>query len=404
MIKHTVSVGNVMIGGSNPVVIQSMTNSLTSDINETVTQIIELYNEGAEIVRVTVNDMESAKSIPLIKNQLIKKKCGVPIVGDFHFNGHKLLDSVPDCAVALDKYRINPGNVGNLKNYDRNFAKFIEIACEHNKPVRVGVNWGSLDQNLLKDMMDSNLKLENPLPNSELIKNALIKSCIQSEKLAVDIGLPQNKIILSCKVSNVSLLIDIYQELNKLSNCPLHIGLTEAGVGEFAVVSSSIAIGYLLKQNIGNTIRVSLTPEKKGYRKQEVKIAKHIIQSIGLRNYTPSVNSCPGCGRTSNTYFQELAKEVQIFVDQSITSWKKKYIGIENLKIAVMGCVVNGPGESKHADIGISLPGNGEAPVAPVFIDGEHFKTLKGETISLDFIEIINSYIKKNYKQTTSQC
>ena len=236
MNKHTVSVGNVMIGGSNPVVIQSMTNSLTSDINETVTQIIELYNEGAEIVRVTVNDMESAKAIPLIKNQLIKKKCSVPIVGDFHFNGHKLLDSVPDCAVALDKYRINPGNVGNLKNYDRNFTKFIEIACEHNKPVRVGVNWGSLDQSLLKDMMDSNLKLENPLPNSELIKNALIKSCIQSEKLAVDIGLPRNKIILSCKVSNVSLLIDIYQELNKLSNCPLHIGLTEAGVGDFAVV------------------------------------------------------------------------------------------------------------------------------------------------------------------------
>ena len=264
MNKHTVSVGNVMIGGSNPVVIQSMTNSLTSDINETVTQIIELYNEGAEIVRVTVNDMESAKAIPLIKNQLITKKCSVPIVGDFHFNGHKLLDSVPDCAVALDKYRINPGNVGNLKNYDKNFTKFIEIACEHNKPVRIGVNWGSLDQNLLKDMMDSNLKLENPLPNSELIKNALIKSCIQSEKLAVDIGLPQNKIILSCKVSNVSLLIDIYKELDKLSNCPLHIGLTEAGVGEFAVVSSSIAIGYLLKQNIGNTIRVSLTPEEKG--------------------------------------------------------------------------------------------------------------------------------------------
>ena len=332
MNKHTVSVGNIKIGGSNPVVIQSMTNSLTSDINETVTQIIELYNEGAEIVRVTVNDMESAKAIPLIKNQLIQKKCSVPIVGDFHFNGHKLLDSVPDCAVALDKYRINPGNVGNLKNYDRNFTKFIEIACEHNKPVRVGVNWGSLDQNLLKDMMDSNLKLENPLPNSELIKKALIKSCIQSEKLAVDIGLPQNKIILSCKVSNVSLLIDIYQELNKLSNCPLHIGLTEAGVGEFAVVSSSIAIGYLLKQNIGNTIRVSLTPEKKGYRKQEVKIAKHIIQSIGLKNYTPSVNSCPGCGRTSNTYFQELAKEVQIFVDQSITSWKKNILVLKTLK------------------------------------------------------------------------
>ena len=392
-----VIVGGVAIGGGAPVVIQSMTNTNTADRKATVSQILELWQAGSELVRITVNDEESAAQVADIKKALLDSGCDVPIVGDFHFNGHKLLTRYPGCASALDKYRINPGNVGKGTKRDEQFSTMIKLAMDHDKPVRIGVNWGSLDQELLKVLMDENAHLTDPLPAASVMKEALIRSVIDSAMTAESIGLPKNKIIVSCKVSDVQDLIEIYTNLAKRCSYPLHVGLTEAGMGSKGIVASAASMGYLLQQGIGDTIRVSLTPEPGESRTTEVMVAQELLQTMGIRSFTPLVTACPGCGRTTSTYFQELAGDIQRYLRNTMPEWKKTYNGVEEMSVAVMGCVVNGPGESKMANLGISLPGTGEIPVAPVFENGKKTITLKGDNIGNEFKKIIDVYIDNNY-------
>lgn len=392
-----VMVGNIAVGGGAPIVIQSMTNTDSSNRKATVDQILELWKAGSEIVRITVNDEASAVVVSDIKKELLDYDCNIPIVGDFHFNGHKLLSKYPDCAASLDKYRINPGNVGKGSKRDDQFSTMIKLAIEYDKPVRIGVNWGSLDQELLKVLMDENAALKNPLPAPNVMKETLIRSVIDSAMTAESIGLPNNKIIVSCKVSDVQDLIEIYTNLSKRCNYPLHVGLTEAGIGTKGIVSSAASIGYLLQQGIGDTIRISLTPQPGESRTTEVKVAQELLQTMGIRSFSPLVIACPGCGRTTSTYFQELAGDIQQYLRKTMPEWKKTYNGVEDMSVAVMGCVVNGPGESKMANLGISLPGNGEVPVAPVYENGKKTVTLKGDKIGEEFKEIINLYIKNNY-------
>ena len=390
-------VGGVAIGGGAPVVIQSMTNTNTADRKATVTQILELWQAGSELVRITVNDEASAAQVADIKKALLDNGCDVPIVGDFHFNGHKLLTRYPGCAAALDKYRINPGNVGKGTKRDEQFSTMIKLAMDYDKPVRIGVNWGSLDQELLKVLMDENAHLTDPLPAASVMKEALIRSVIDSAMTAESIGLPKNKIIVSCKVSDVQDLIEIYTNLAKRCSYPLHVGLTEAGMGSKGIVASAASMGYLLQQGIGDTIRVSLTPEPGESRTTEVVVAQELLQTMGIRSFTPLVTACPGCGRTTSTYFQELAGDIQRYLRNTMPEWKKTYNGVEEMSVAVMGCVVNGPGESKMANLGISLPGTGEIPVAPVFENGKKTITLKGDNIGNEFKKIIDVYIDNNF-------
>ena len=392
-----VQVGTITIGGESPVVVQSMTNTDTADVIRTSAQIAELAQAGSEIVRITVNNLEAARAVPEIKNQLARMDINVPLVGDFHFNGHKLLDEVPECAQMLDKYRINPGNVGRGKKRDSQFASMIETACLYNKPVRIGVNWGSLDQQVLAEKMDQNQRQEHPASNDEIMREALIASALDSAAYAESLGLPANKIIISCKLSDVQKLIEVYGELAERCTYPLHVGLTEAGMGTKGIVASATALGILLQQGIGDTIRVSLTPEPGGSRTEEVRVCQEILQSLHLRAFVPAVTSCPGCGRTTSDYFQTLASEIQAYLRDSMPAWKQTYPGVEDMSVAVMGCVVNGPGESKFANIGISLPGTGEAPVAPVYIDGERSCTLRGSNIADEFKSIVQSYVKQRY-------
>jgi (E)-4-hydroxy-3-methylbut-2-enyl-diphosphate synthase len=394
---HQVKVGNIWIGSDHPVVIQSMTNTDTVDIDGTVEQVKALSEAGSEIVRVTVNNSEAAKSVPYIKEKLEKVGITTPLVGCFHYNGHTLLTENIECAKALDKYRINPGNVGAGKKRDRNFEIMIESAITHNKPVRIGVNWGSLDQDLLAELMDQNSVSPSPKASSEIMREALINSALSSAKKAEMIGLAPDKIIVSAKVSRVQDLIAVYTALGKKCLYPLHLGLTEAGQGSRAIVSSSAALSILLQSGLGDTIRVSLTPDVGGRREEEVIICQQILQSLGMRSFSPQVTACPGCGRTTSTYFQSLASHINNFIKANMPLWKKKYFGVEKLNIAVMGCIVNGPGESKHADIGISLPGTGESPVAPVFIDGAKVHTLRGEKIAEEFEAILVNYIERRY-------
>ena len=390
-------VGDISVGGQHPVVIQSMTNTDTADIDATVKQVFELWKAGSEIVRITVNSEDAAKSVAPIKDKLIQLNCNVPLVGDFHFNGHKLLALYPDCAEALDKYRINPGNVGKGSKRDEQFNQMIQFAIRYKKPVRIGVNWGSLDQDLLAKMMDANQKLNEPLSSNALMREALIQSALLSAKSAEEIGLPKEQIIISCKTSDTQDLIYVYEQLEKRCNYPLHLGLTEAGMGSKGIVASSASMGYLLQKVIGETIRISLTPEPGESRIKEVVVAQELLQTMNIRSFVPLVIACPGCGRTTSTFFQELAQQTQQYLRENMPSWKKIYPGVENMKVAVMGCVVNGPGESKMADIGISLPGTGEIPVAPVYENGEKTVTLKGDNIAHEFQKIINDYIQKNY-------
>jgi (E)-4-hydroxy-3-methylbut-2-enyl-diphosphate synthase len=395
--SNIVKVDDVLIGGGLPVVVQSMTSTDTADINATVQQCIELAKAGSELVRITVNTEDAAKSVPYIKEKLLAQNIHVPLVGDFHFNGHKLLKKYPDCAKGLSKYRINPGNVGKGNNHDNNFLQMIEVAIEHQKAVRIGVNWGSLDQSVMASMMDKNALLVQPKDTKLVMHDALIFSALDSAKQAEEIGLEKQKIILSCKMSGVQDLISIYSQLAGQCSYPLHLGLTEAGMGSKGIVSSTAALAILLQQGIGDTIRISLTPEPGESRDKEVIVAQEILQALELRSFNPSVISCPGCGRTSSDYFQHLAKDIQQFLKQSMPQWRKQYSGVESMNVAVMGCVVNGPGESKLANIGISLPGSGEKPVAPVYEDGQKTVTLKGDSIAQEFQEIIVKYIKKTY-------
>lgn len=393
-----VKVGDsVFIGSDYPIVVQSMTNTDTEDMLATVNQIAELYKSGSEIVRITVNTILAGSKVREIKQRLLDMGLNVPLVGDFHFNGHKILESNPDCAKYLDKYRINPGNVGRGSKKDEQFSYMINQAISNNKPVRIGVNWGSLDQDLLKVMMDANSKLIKPLSSSQIMHNALIESALKSASLAMQLGLPENKIVISCKVSQVQDLIQVYSTLASKCSFPLHLGLTEAGMGVKGIVASTAGIGNLLQMGIGDTIRVSLTPKPNESRTQEVIVAQDILQSMELRSFSPVVTACPGCGRTSSDYFQRLAQKIQNYLKEQMPIWKEKYKGVETLKVAVMGCVVNGPGESKLANIGISLPGKDESPVAPVFIDGVKSVTLKGENIAVEFQAIVNNYVERTY-------
>ncbi|AWD32494.1 4-hydroxy-3-methylbut-2-en-1-yl diphosphate synthase (flavodoxin) [Candidatus Kinetoplastibacterium sorsogonicusi] len=388
----------VKIGKGYPIIIQSMTNTDTADIESTVNQIKDLVDAGSELVRITVNNDKAAKAVHKIRNLLDNNGIFVPLIGDFHFNGHKLLNENPNCAKSLSKYRINPGNVGRYKTKDNNFAQMIKIANLYNKPIRIGVNWGSLDQDILSSIMNENNKLANPLDSTQIMKEAMISSAINSALYAEKLGMKANNIILSCKVSHVNDLISIYQELSKRCNYALHLGLTEAGIGISGIIASTSALSILLNQGIGNTIRVSVTNQPKEKRSLEVLIAKNILQVLNLRYFSPKLISCPGCGRTNGLFFQKLVSDIQLYLEQNSSIWMKKYIGVENMTVAVMGCVVNGPGESKHANIGISLPGNGEFPVAPVYINGIHHTTIKGNDIYHQFINILNQYINKTYK------
>jgi len=398
-----VKVGNIHVGGGAPIVVQSMTNTDTANKNETVKQILELWQAGSEIVRITVNNDAAAAQVEAIKQTLLDLGCDVPLVGDFHFNGHKLLQKYKNCAVALDKYRINPGNVGKGSKRDNQFTTMIQIAIDNDKPVRIGVNWGSLDQELLKIMMDQNANLPNPKSANEVMKEALVRSVMESAKHAENLGLAKNKIIVSCKVSDVQDLIIIYEMLAKTCNYPLHLGLTEAGMGTKGIVASAASMGYLLQKGIGDTIRISLTPEPNGSRTQEVIVAQELLQTMGLRSFSPLVIACPGCGRTTSTFFQQLAGDIQAYLRKSMLNWKKQYVGVEEMNVAVMGCVVNGPGESKMANLGISLPGTGEIPVAPVYEDGKKTVTLKGDNIANEFIKIINNYVDRKYKKVNGK-
>jgi (E)-4-hydroxy-3-methylbut-2-enyl-diphosphate synthase len=392
-----VLVGNIKVGGGAPIVVQSMTNTDTADVAGTVQQIMELSTAGSELVRITVNSEEAAKAVAEIRNQLDAKGFSVPIIGDFHFNGHKLLEKYPDCAAALDKYRINPGNVGRGKSRDPQFQQMIEFACQYNKPVRIGVNGGSLDQAVLTRLLDENRKLAVPKELAAITREAIVLSALESAAKAQELGLSKDKIILSCKISNVQELISIYQDLASRCDYALHLGLTEAGMGSKGIVASSAALSVLMQQGIGDTIRISLTPEPGAARTKEVVVAQEILQTMGFRAFTPMVIACPGCGRTTSDYFQKLAQDIQGFLRDQMPIWKEKYPGVEEMEVAVMGCVVNGPGESKNANIGISLPGTGESPVAPVYEDGEKTVTLKGDRIAEEFQEIVERYIESHY-------
>ena len=390
-------VGNVQVGGGAPIVVQSMTNTDTANVQATVNQIIELATAGSEVVRITVNSEEAASSVADIRNQLVQKGYTVPLVGDFHFNGHKLLEKYPDCAEALDKYRINPGNVGRGKSRDPQFQQMIEFACKYNKPVRIGVNGGSLDQAVLTRLLDENRLLDNPEPLPAITRKAIVLSALESAAKAEELGLGKDKIILSCKISNVQELINIYEDLASRCHYALHLGLTEAGMGSKGIVSSAAALSVLMQQGIGDTIRISLTPEPGTSRTQEVIVAQELLQTMGFRSFTPMVISCPGCGRTTSDYFQKLAMDIQGYLRDQMPVWRSQYPGVEAMEVAVMGCVVNGPGESKSANIGISLPGTGETPVAPVYEDGEKTVTLKGDRIAEEFQEIVQRYIESHY-------
>jgi (E)-4-hydroxy-3-methylbut-2-enyl-diphosphate synthase len=392
-----VKVSSVTIGGTAPIAVQSMTNTDTADVTGTVAQVRALARAGSELVRITVNSAEAAAAVPLIRDQLHAAGVKVPLIGDFHFNGHKLLRDYPDCATALDKYRINPGNVGRGAKRDTQFAEMIEIACRLDKPVRIGVNWGSLDQELLARLMDENNALANPASAQTVMREAIVRSALDSAELAANIGLPQNRIILSAKVSGVQDLLAVYRNLAARCDYPLHLGLTEAGMGSKGIVASTAGIGVLLADGIGDTIRVSLTPEPGGDRTQEVIVAQEILQTMGLRAFLPMVVACPGCGRTTSTYFQQLAQRIQSHIRHRMPQWHSQYTGVEEMTVAVMGCVVNGPGESRQANIGISLPGTGERPVAPVYEDGEKTVTLKGERIAEEFQELLERYIERTY-------
>ncbi len=392
----SVKVGGVTVGGGSQIVVQSMTNTDTADINETVEQIIQLHDAGSELVRITVNNKDAAAAVPHIMEKLDKRNVEVPVIGDFHYNGHVLLTEFPDCAAALSKYRINPGNTGT-KTRDKNFCTIVEQAVKHNKPVRIGVNWGSLDQQLLAEKMDVNNALPEPKSSKEVMIDTMLESAVRSSKLAEDVGLASDKIIVSCKISGVQDLITVYRRMSMLIPYPLHLGLTEAGMGMKGVVASASALGVLLNEGIGDTIRVSLTPMPNGDRAEEVRVAQQILQSLGIRNFMPQVTACPGCGRTKSTYFQQLADEIQTYLRDTMPVWKQVYPGVEDLQVAVMGCVVNGPGESKHANIGISLPGTFEEPKAPVYVDGHHVITLQGDHIGRDFKRMLDDYIMKRY-------
>jgi (E)-4-hydroxy-3-methylbut-2-enyl-diphosphate synthase len=398
-ITHPVLVGHVKVGGGAPIVVQSMTNTDTADVAGTVKQIIELATAGSELVRITVNSEEAASAVAEIHNQLIQQNCVVPIIGDFHFNGHRLLEKYPECAEALDKYRINPGNVGRGKSRDPQFQQMIEFACRYNKPVRIGVNGGSLDQAVLMRLLDENRALATPEPLAAITRKAIVMSALESAAKAEELGLGRDKIILSCKISNVQELIAIYEDLASRCNYALHLGLTEAGMGSKGIVSSAAALSVLMQQGIGDTIRISLTPEPGASRTQEVIVGQEILQTMGFRSFTPMVISCPGCGRTTSDYFQKLAMDIQGYLRDQMPVWRDQYPGVEAMEVAVMGCVVNGPGESKSANIGISLPGTGEVPVAPVYEDGEKTVTLKGDHIAEEFQAIVERYIERHYGQ-----
>jgi (E)-4-hydroxy-3-methylbut-2-enyl-diphosphate synthase len=395
--SRAVQVGGVTIGGNAPIVVQSMTNTDTADVDATVRQCAQLAEAGSELVRITVNTAEAAAAVPIIRERLDQMGCTVPLIGDFHFNGHKLLHEHPGCAEALAKYRINPGNVGRGSKRDPQFAEMIEIACRQGKPVRIGVNWGSLDQELLLRLMDENSLAPEPKSAQEVMREAIIRSALQSAQRAVELGLPRERIVLSAKVSAVQDLIAVYGELAARSDFALHLGLTEAGMGSKGIVASAAAMGILLQQGIGDTIRVSLTPEPGGDRTREVIVAQELLQTMGLRSFTPLVTACPGCGRTTSTYFQTLAERIQRHLRERMPQWRIDYQNVETMTVAVMGCVVNGPGESKHANIGISLPGTGERPVAPVYEDGAKTVTLKGERIAEDFQELVEQYVARTY-------
>jgi len=392
-----VDVDGVKIGGGAPIVVQSMTNTDTANVEATVEQVLALSRAGSELVRITVDRDDAAKAVPYIRDRLVKSGVSVPLVGDFHYIGHSLLKKYPDTAEALSKYRINPGNVGHGKSRDDRYSQMIESALKFGKTVRIGVNWGSLDQDLVVRMMDDNARLDNPLDAATVTRAALVQSAIESAERAQQLGMAADKIILSCKVSNVQSLIAVYKDLAARGNYALHLGLTEAGMGSKGIVASTAAMGILLQQGIGDTIRVSLTPEPGGDRTREVVVAQEILQTMGLRSFVPLVTACPGCGRTTSTVFQELAEKIQNHVREQMPKWSEKYVGVEDLNLAVMGCIVNGPGESKHADIGISLPGTGEQPAAPVFIDGKKAVTLRGANIAEDFQQIVENYIEQKY-------
>jgi (E)-4-hydroxy-3-methylbut-2-enyl-diphosphate synthase len=392
-----VNVGGVIVGGGAPVVVQSMTNTDTADVEGTARQVAALVAAGSELVRITVDRDEAAAAVPRIKERLAQFGVAVPLVGDFHYIGHKLLAEHPACAEALDKYRINPGNVGFKDKKDKQFSAIIEMALKYDKPVRIGANWGSLDQELLTRLMDENAKSKSPRDARSVMHEAMVQSAVLSAARAEEIGLPKNRIILSAKVSAVQDLIAVYGELARRCDYALHLGLTEAGMGTKGIVASSAAMGVLLQQGIGDTIRISLTPEPNGDRTREVQVAQELLQTMGLRTFVPLVAACPGCGRTTSTTFQELAADIQGFIRESMPAWKKRYPGVETLNVAVMGCIVNGPGESKHADIGISLPGTGEQPTAPVFIDGKKAATLRGPTLSADFKQMVIDYIERRF-------
>lgn len=393
-----VSINNVVVGGNAPVVVQSMTNTDTADVVRTVKQVVELAKAGSELVRITVNNIESAEAVPEIKERLDKIGCNVPLVGDFHFNGHKLLTAVPACAEALAKFRINPGNVGRGRKRDEQFESMIDFACRYDKAVRIGVNWGSLDQELLARMLDENAALSKPRDLMAVQHDALIESALGSARKAEEYGLAHDKIIISCKLSGVQGLIHTYRDLASQCDYPLHLGLTEAGMGSKGIVASTAALAVLMQEGIGDTIRISLTPEPGAPREKEVIVGQEILQSMGLRSFTPQVVACPGCGRTSSEYFQHLAEDIQSYLRHQMPVWKESHPGVESMSVAVMGCVVNGPGESKHANIGISLPGTGETPVAPVYEDGKKTVTLKGDRIAEDFQVLVNEYVARTYK------
>ena len=400
IVRHrtrSVRVGSIAVGGGAPIVVQSMTNTDTADVAATVAQVKALADAGSELVRVTVNTVEAAAAVPAIRERLDAIGCAVPLVGDFHFNGHKLLAEVPDCGRALAKFRINPGNVGKGSKRDPQFAVMIEQACRHDRPVRIGVNWGSLDADLLARMMDDNASRADPLPADGVMREALVVSALDSARRAEELGLPGDRIVLSCKVSDVQDLIVVYRELAKRCDYPLHLGLTEAGMGSKGIVASTAALAVLLQDGIGDTIRVSLTPDPGGDRTKEVVVAQEILQTMGLRSFTPMVTACPGCGRTTSTTFQELAARIQAYLRASMPAWRERYPGVADMHVAVMGCVVNGPGESKLAHVGISLPGTGESPVAPVYVDGKKTVTLRGERIAEEFQQIVEDYVRATY-------
>jgi (E)-4-hydroxy-3-methylbut-2-enyl-diphosphate synthase len=391
-----VDVGGVLVGSGHPVIVQSMTNTDTADPDATAIQVAQLAHAGSELVRVTVNNDEAAKAVPVIREKLDRLGVGVPIIGDFHYNGHLLLTKYPDCAAALAKYRINPGNVG-AKRHDEHFAQIIEVAIANGKPVRIGVNWGSLDQQLLTEMMDANAALAEPRDSREVMIEAMLESALRSAALAEETGLAHDRIIISAKVSGVADLVEVYTRLAERCDYPLHLGLTEAGMGSKGIIASTAGLAILLQRGIGDTIRVSLTPSPGGDRTEEVEVAQQVLQSLGLRSFTPQVSACPGCGRTTSTFFQEMARDIGDYLREQMPAWRQAHPGVEELRVAVMGCVVNGPGESKHADIGISLPGTFEEPVAPVFVDGALRTTLRGDDIVPRFLEILDDYVERRY-------